>query len=163
MINPSTQQYERTSMFLESVFLFTLAISFVISTALLELFWERSHLGDSGINLEAKSIQKKSFQPKKSLKPHDYTEPRASPVVNQEAEVWSCDGHLQPAPVSDEVGHEGQDEDTDAEEHLKHHSYWPSVLHSHQLSNWEQNRRSMKLYIAKAFKQRWIYTPHPLY
>lgn len=71
----------------------------------------------------------------------------ASPVVNQEAEVWSSDGHLKPAPVTDEVGYEGQDEDTDAEEHLKEYSDWSPVLHSHQLRNCQHKPEGMKLYI----------------
>ena len=41
-----------TSIFLERVFPFSLAMASVISTALAELFWERSHLGDSGMNLK---------------------------------------------------------------------------------------------------------------
>lgn len=41
-----------TSMFLERVILFSLAMSAVIFTALEFWFWERSHLGDSGMNLE---------------------------------------------------------------------------------------------------------------
>lgn len=40
-----------TSKFLKSVFLFSLAIASVISKAFEVLFWEMSHLGDSGINL----------------------------------------------------------------------------------------------------------------
>lgn len=40
-----------TSMFLDSVILFSLAMSSVICTALAFLFWESSHLGDSGMNL----------------------------------------------------------------------------------------------------------------
>lgn len=47
-----------TSVFLDSVLWFSLAMASVIFKALEERFWEMSHLGDSGINLRYKEVSK---------------------------------------------------------------------------------------------------------
>lgn len=57
------------------------------------------------------------------------------PVVGQEEDIRCSDDHLQPAPVCDEVGDEGQDENSNTEEHLVDDSHSPPVLYSYQLSD----------------------------
>lgn len=56
-----------------------------------------------------------------------------SPVVGQEDQVGDSDGHLEPPPVSDEVGEQREEEDADAEEHLVEDSDRASVLHTDKL------------------------------
>lgn len=55
------------------------------------------------------------------------------PVVGQEDEVGGSDDHLQPPPVTDEVGEQREEEDADAEEHLINDSDRSSELHADEL------------------------------
>lgn len=55
------------------------------------------------------------------------------PIVGQEQDEGRGDGDLQPAPVSDEVGQQGEDQVPDAEEHLVQDPHGASVLHPHHL------------------------------
>lgn len=64
------------------------------------------------------------------------------PVVGQEEDIRCSDDHLQPAPVCDEVGDEGQDENSNTEEHLVDDSHSPPVLYSYQLSDWGEGREA---------------------
>jgi len=56
-----------------------------------------------------------------------------SPVVGYEQDVGCTDGNLEPAPISDEVGEQREDEYTDTEEHLEQDAHSASVLHSNDL------------------------------
>lgn len=57
----------------------------------------------------------------------------SSPVVGEEEEVGKGEGHLQPAPVGDVVGHQRENEDADAEKHLIEDSHRASELHPDDL------------------------------
>lgn len=123
-------------MFFDSVLLFSLAISSVISTALDFLFCDRSHLGDSGRNLQVRNRPGVTAEPS----PMDAVARRipgrsSSPVVGQEEEVGNGDGHLQPAPVGDVVGQQREEEEADAEEHLVDDSDRAPELHPHDLGD----------------------------
>lgn len=58
---------------------------------------------------------------------------KLSPVVGQHVDVGDGDDKLQPAPVGDEVGEQGQEKDADTEEHLEEDTHRPSELHPHDL------------------------------
>lgn len=57
----------------------------------------------------------------------------SSPVVGDKEQVGRRDDDLQPAPVGDEVGEQGEDEDADAEEHLEQNAHRPPVFHPNDL------------------------------
>lgn len=114
-------------MFLDIGILFSLAMALVIVNASDFLFWDRSHRGDSGMNLWIRD----QGSPNPSRPSHSKS--RCSPVVGNEGQVGGGDGHLQPAPISDVVGEEGEDEEPHAEEHLVDHPHRAPELHADHL------------------------------
>lgn len=63
-----------------------------------------------------------------------------SPVVGQEEEVGCSNDNLQPAPVSDVVGEQREDEDANTEDHLEQYAHCSSILHTNNLCHWENHQ-----------------------
>lgn len=88
-----------------------------------------SHLGDSGINLREVTGETPTDSRPSLL-------PASSPVIAHEDEGGKTKGRLQPAPVRDEVGQQGDDQEADADEHLVNDSHKPPLLHANNLRDY---------------------------
>lgn len=81
---------------------------------------------------------------------------RMLPVVGQEEDEGRSDDDLQPPPVSDEVGEQREDEDTNTEEHLVQNAHSLSVLYSNNLCDWQKDRKHPKwAYFKKKTITKW--------